>query len=84
MSQRKALTHYAVFHNVGGKSEIVVYYHGGGADIIKDLDYSEAAYMVDLLRNERHMSYDASRKRLSTLDPEPTEEHMQSDLRVCE
>lgn len=71
---RKTLTHYAVFHNVGGKTSIVVYYDGGGADVIRDLDFQEAGYMVDLLRNEKPMSYDASRKRLSTLHPEPTGE----------
>ena len=71
---RKNVTHYAVFHNIGAKTSVVVYYQGGGADVIKDLDYKEAGFIVDLLRNEKPMSYDATRARLSTLHPEPVGE----------
>lgn len=81
MSTRKALTHYAVFHNIGGQTEIVVYYHDGSSDLIDGLGCQEAAYVVDLLRNEKVMSYDASRKRLSTLNPEPTSESDRARMR---
>ncbi len=67
---RKVVTHYAVFHNVGSTSEVVVYYQGGGADVIGNLQYPEAGFVVDLLRNEKPMSYDADRKRLSTYSME--------------
>ena len=71
---RKTVTQYAVFHNIGAKTEIVVYYTGGEADVISNLDYAEAGFMIDLLRNEKPMSYDAALKRLSTLNPEPVGE----------
>lgn len=71
---RKIVTHYAVFHNVGGSSEINVYYQGGGADTINGLGIAEARHIVDLLRNEKPMSYDAERKRLSTWSTEPVGE----------
>jgi hypothetical protein len=71
---RKIVTHYAVFHNVGSTSSVIVYYQGGGADTIADLSVAEAGYVVDLLRNEKPMSYDHDRKRLSTWSPEPVGE----------
>lgn len=71
---RKIVTHYAVFHNVGGSSEINVYYQGGGADTISGLGVAEARHIVDLLRNEKPMSYDADRRRLSTWTSEPVGE----------
>jgi hypothetical protein len=71
---RKIVTHYAVFHNVGSTSSVIVYYQGGGADTISDLPVAEARHVVDLLRNERPMSYDADRRRLSTWSPEPVGE----------
>jgi len=72
---RKRVTHYAVFYNVGGESSINVYYQGGGADTIRNLSIEEATYVIDLLRNEKPMSYDHSRKRLSTLNTEPVGEN---------
>jgi hypothetical protein len=71
---RKVVTQYAVFHNIGGSSDIVVYYQGGGADSVTGIPFIEAAFIVDLLRNEKPMSYDASLKRLSTYTPEPVGE----------
>lgn len=71
---RKVVTHYAVFHNVGGTSSVVVYYDGGGADSISDIPFSEAGFIVDLLRNEKPMSYDAALKRLSNYAKEPVGE----------
>jgi hypothetical protein len=71
---RLTVTNYAVFHNVGGASDIVFYYQGGGADSVQGIPYAEAAFIVDLLRNEKPMSYDATLKRLSTLNPEPVGE----------
>lgn len=71
---RKTVTHYAVFHNIGGASDIVFYYQGGGADSVSGIPFAEAAYIVDLLRNEKPMSYDHARKRVSTLYPEPAGE----------
>lgn len=68
---RKRITHYAVFHNVGGNTSIVVYYDGGGADSIQNLTYSEASFMIDLLRNEKPMTYDNISKRLTTQHLEP-------------
>ena len=71
---RKIVTHYAVFHNIGGTSDIVFYYQDGGADSVGNVPFAETAYIVDLLRNEKPMSYDHDRKRLSTLTPEPVGE----------
>ncbi|GAB3321213.1 hypothetical protein GCM10027299_15370 [Larkinella ripae] len=71
---RKTVTQYAVFHTIGGTSSIVLYYQGGGADTVSDVPVAEAAYVVDLLRNEKPMSYDHDRKRLSTLTAEPVGE----------
>ena len=71
---RLTVTNYAVFHNIGGASDIVFYYQGGGADSVSGVPVAEAAYIVDLLRNEKPMSYDANLKRLSTLSPEPVGE----------
>jgi hypothetical protein len=72
---RKVVTHYAVFHNIGGASDIVFYYQGGGADSVGGVAYAEAAFLVDLLRNEKPMSYDHERRRLSTYNPEPAGEN---------
>jgi len=71
---RKIVTQYAVFHNIGASSDIVFYYQGGGADSVTGIPFTEAAFIVDLLRNEKPMSYDASLKRLSTYTPEPVGE----------
>ena len=67
---RKVVTHYAVFHNIGRDSDIIFYYQDGSADSVRGIPVDEAAYIVDLLRNEKPMSYDHERMRLSTLTPE--------------
>lgn len=72
---RKKITHYAVFHNVGSTSSIVLYYEGGGADSVQNLSVAEAGFMIDLLRNEKPMSYDHALKRLSNLTSEPVGEN---------
>jgi hypothetical protein len=72
---------YAVFENVGGTRDVVFYYDGGGADSVTGVSAAEAAYIVDLLRNEKPISYDHDRKRLSTWSPEPVgEEETTLDL----
>jgi hypothetical protein len=71
---RKVVTQYAVFHNIGSTSDIVFYYQGGGADSVSGVPFAEAGYIVDLLRNEKPMSYDAALKRLSTFAAEPVGE----------
>lgn len=71
---RKVVTQYAVFHNIGGGTDIVFYYQGGGADSVSGIPFAEAAFIVDLLRNEKPMSYDHSLKRLSTYTAEPVGE----------
>ena len=71
---RKIVTHYAVFHNIGAVSDIAFYYQGGGADSVSGIPYAEASFIVDLLRNEKPMSYDHALKRLSTYSPEPVGE----------
>ncbi|MCA9662774.1 MAG: hypothetical protein KC486_30830 [Myxococcales bacterium] len=71
---RKRVSSYAVFHNITGTSTINFYYEGGGADTLSGISVAEAAYIVDLLRNEAPITYDHSRKRLSTLNPEPVGE----------
>jgi hypothetical protein len=71
---RKIVTHYAVFHNIGGTSSVIVYYQGGGADSIANLPLAEARHVIDLLRNEKPMSYDADLQRLSTYSLEPVGE----------
>ena len=63
---RKVVSSYAVFDNVGGTRDVVFYYEGGGADSATGLSADEADYIVDLLRNEKPMSYDAALRRLST------------------
>ncbi|WP_046744339.1 hypothetical protein [Kordia zhangzhouensis] len=72
---RKRVTHYAVFHNIGGATSVNVYYQGGGANTISNLSIEEAGHVIDLLRNEKPMSYDHDRKRLSTLSLEPVGEN---------
>jgi hypothetical protein len=67
---RKILSRYAVFENLGGTRDIVFYYEGGGADTVNNISGPEADYIVDLLRNEKPMSYDHALKRLSTWTPE--------------
>ena len=71
---RKVVTQYAVFHNIGGNSDVVFYYQGGGADSVTGIPFTEAAFIVDLLRHEKPMSYDATLKRLSTYSLEPVGE----------
>jgi hypothetical protein len=71
---RKVLNSYAVFENLGGGRDIVFYYVGGGADSVTAVSPAEADYIVDLLRNEKPMSYDAALKRLSTWTLEPVGE----------
>ena len=67
---RKLVSEYAVFNNSPGATSIVIYYQRGGADVIRDLDEDEANFIVDILRKEKPVSYDATRKRLSTYHPE--------------
>ncbi|MGC8774127.1 MAG: hypothetical protein ACP5R6_02540 [Chlorobaculum sp.] len=71
---RKLVSSYAVFHNIGSFSTIVFYYEGGGSDYLTDISCAEAQYIVDLLRNEKPMSYDHSLKRLSTYSSGPVGE----------
>ena len=78
---RRIVGQYAVFENVGGTRDIAFYYDDGGADSLTGVSAEEAAYIVDLLRNEKPMSYDHDRKRLSTWSPEPVgEEETTLDL----
>lgn len=71
---RKRLTHYAIFHSVGGASDLVVYYEAGGADVINTLPIAEAGYIIDILRNEKPMDYDAVTKRFMSGEAEPVGE----------
>jgi len=71
---RKRITHYAVFHNVGGTSSINVYYEVGGADTIPDLSIAESRYIIDILRNEKPMDYDHDRRRFLSGAAEPVGE----------
>ena len=67
---RKIVSNYAVFENLGGTRDIVFYYQGGGADSVSSVSAAEADYIVDLLRNEKPISYDHALKRISTWSPE--------------
>lgn len=67
---RKIVGSYAAFENLGGTRDIVFYYQDGGADSVSNVSAAEADYIVDLLRNEKPMSYDHALKRLSTWNPE--------------
>jgi hypothetical protein len=67
---RKIVTDYAVFENIGGTREVVFYYEGGGADSVSGVSAAETDFIVDLLRNEKPMSYDHALKRLSTWNAE--------------
>lgn len=71
---RKLLSHYAAFDNLGGTRDIVFYYQGGGADTVTGVSAAEAGFIVDLLRNEKPMSYDHALRRLSNWTPEPVGE----------
>ena len=71
---RKKVNSYAVFQNVNGTVSINLYYQGGGADTIPDLNAKESKYIIDLLRNEKPISYDHNLRRLSTLSLEPVGE----------
>jgi hypothetical protein len=68
---RKPVANYAVFENVGGTRDLVFYYTDGTADSVSGVKAAEADFIVDLLRNEKPISYDATLKRISTLNPEP-------------
>lgn len=71
---RKRITSYALFHNVGGTTEINVYYEAGGADTIRNLPVQEAQYILEFLRNETPMDYDHDRRRFLSGAQEPVGE----------
>lgn len=71
---RRIVSDYCVYENVGGKRDLVLYYQGGGADKVGGISADETEYIVDLLRNEKPMSYDAALRRLSTWTAEPVGE----------
>ncbi len=71
---RKKINSYAVFKNTDGTTSINVYYESGGANTISNLSLRESNYITDLLRNEKPLSYDHSRRRLSTWSVEPVGE----------
>lgn len=71
---RKTVESYAAFENIGGTISIVLYYDDGGADTVENVSVSEGKFLIDLLRHEKPVSYDASRKRISTLQQEPVGE----------
>jgi hypothetical protein len=68
---RKRLSQYAIFHNVGGLTDLAVYYEAGGADTISGLSIPEAGYIIDFLRNEKPIDYDAVTKRFLSGAAEP-------------
>lgn len=63
---RKIVSGYGVFETIGGARDIVFYYRGGGADSVRGVSAAEADYIVDLLRNEKPISYDHALRALST------------------
>jgi hypothetical protein len=63
-----------VFENSGGAADIVLYYPEGDASTLSNVPLEEAEHLVDLLRNESPISYDAALRRFSTLNPEPVGE----------
>jgi hypothetical protein len=70
---RKVVTQYAVFqHRRTLRHRVLL--PGRRADSVTGIPFAEAAFIVDLLRNEKPMSYDHSLKRLSTYTPEPVGE----------
>ncbi len=71
---RKVVSSYAVFENLGGTRDVVFYYEGGGADSLSGMAAAEADYIVDLLRNQKPISYDHALRRLSTYTPQPVGE----------
>jgi hypothetical protein len=71
---RRIIAEYAVFHNVGGKSEFSFYYDVGLPDTLSGVPIAEARHIIDLLRNEGPVGYDAALKRLSTTSGEPVGE----------
>lgn len=63
---RKIVSNYAVFENLGGTRDIVFYYQDGGTDSVSGVSATEVDFIVDLLRNEKPISYDHALKRIST------------------
>lgn len=68
---RKRITHYAIFHTVGGTTDITLYYLDGRREVLPHVSVEEAAYIIDLLRYEKPWDYDAEHHRLMSADLEP-------------
>jgi hypothetical protein len=71
----KPVSGYFVRHSIGdGKTFLTLHFEGGGSEVLNDLDLNHAAYLVDLLRNEKPLIYDTTNKVLATASQEPVGE----------
>jgi hypothetical protein len=57
---------YHVRHSIGQQSLIVLTYDGGEAVSLPAVSATEAHHLVDLLRNEKPIWYDAAKRELIT------------------
>jgi hypothetical protein len=71
---QKAVKGYFVGHKIGGKTRLTLHFEGGGTELIDNIEVSEAAYLIDLLRNEKPLVYDTTTKFISTSTQEPVGE----------
>jgi hypothetical protein len=69
------IVNYAIFHTIGGKVSISVYFPGGSGNtaLMKNLTLEEARLVIDILRNEKPVYLDEAQGRIST-GPEPVGE----------
>lgn len=57
---------YQVRHSIGHACVIVLTYEGGGNEILTNLSVTEANFLVDILRHEKPIWFDAANRELST------------------
>lgn len=60
------VTSYVVYHEVGGTTEIVIYVQSGIGYSHQKLSNEQAQHLLDILRNEKPLYYDPSKKALKT------------------
>ena len=72
---QKAVKGYFIRHAIGlGKTSLTLHFTDGGFDVIDNLEVSEAGYLVDLMRNEKPLTYNTANKTLATATVEPVGE----------
>ena len=69
------LRHYAVRHNIGKSTQIIFIYTNGESDSVLVSSIEEAGFIIDLLRNEKPISYEKASNSLTTAEYEPIGEN---------